>query len=166
MTIDTTLSTVVRRSDVAPVSWSGGEEGRFLLRAEDTDGRFSYYEVSVPPGEGTVLHRHEAMDETFHVLDGTFEIVVGADTHRVAAGTVVYGRRGINHAFRNIGSSVGTLLCITTPGGIEQFFNELSELLHEEPPAGWERLHELATRYDIVVEPQQPPATEHTEEMT
>jgi mannose-6-phosphate isomerase-like protein (cupin superfamily) len=146
----TATGKLVRLDEIVPISWSGGEQGRFLLRAEDTDDRFSYYQVIVPAGEGTVTHLHEAMDETFHVIDGEFEITVGDQVHHATAGTLVYGARGIAHAFCNIGERPGTLLCITTPGGIEVFFEELSELLHEDPPAERARLSELATRHRIV----------------
>jgi quercetin dioxygenase-like cupin family protein len=144
---------MVRLGEVVPISWSGGEQGRFLLRGEDTDNRFSYYQVTVPAGEGTLIHLHEAMDETFHVIDGEFGITVGDRVHCATAGTLVYGPRGIPHAFRNVGDQAGTLLCITTPGGIEVFFEQLSELLHEDPPAEWQRLSELATRHRIVTFP-------------
>ena len=150
MSAATVTGKVIRLDEVVPISWAGGEQGRFLLRAEDTDNRFSYYQVVVPAGEGTLTHLHEAMDETFHVVDGNFDITVGNDVHHATAGTLVYGPRGIAHAFRNVGERAGTLLCITTPGGIEVFFEELSELLHEDPPAEWHRLSELATRHRIV----------------
>jgi mannose-6-phosphate isomerase-like protein (cupin superfamily) len=149
---------LVRLDEIVPISWSGGEQGRFLLRAEDTDNRFSYYQVIVPAGEGTVTHLHEAMDETFHVVDGEFEITVGDQVHHATAGTLVYGARGIAHAFRNIGDRPGTLLCITAPGGIEIFFEELSELLHEDPPAEPVRLRELAARHRIVTFPDGRPS--------
>lgn len=159
MAVNAKAGTVVRLDTVEPITWSGEESARFLLRAEDTDGRFSYYEVVVPPGEGALLHLHEEMDETFHIIAGNFEITVGADTYHASAGTVVYGPRRVFHAFRNIGSEPGTMLCIVTPGGIERFFEELSDLLHENPPAEWSRMSELALRYRIVaVEPTATPA--------
>jgi mannose-6-phosphate isomerase-like protein (cupin superfamily) len=144
---------IVHRDHVRPVIWSGEETGRFLLRVEDTGGRFSYYEVTVPAGQGTLLHVHEDTDEMLHVVDGEFDIVVGRETHHALAGTVVYGPRGIPHAFRNVGTRPGALLCITTPGGVEQFFEELSDLLHEDPPAEWGRLSQLARRYRITALP-------------
>lgn len=143
-------ATIVRLAEVTPISWAGGETGRFLLRAEDTEGRFSYYVVVVPAGEGTVLHLHEQMDETFHVVDGEFEITVGSRTHSATAGTVVFGPREVTHAFRNVGPGPGTLHCIATPGGIEHFFEELSDALRESPPAGWARLNQLAEQHGIL----------------
>jgi len=141
---------VARLADIEPITWSGKEAARFLLRAEDTGGRFSYYQVVVPAGEGSLLHLHKQMDETFHVVDGEFEIVIGPDAYNATAGTVVYGPRGIAHSFRNVGDREGTMLCVTTPGGIERFFEELSLLIHSVPPPQWSQLHELAARHQIV----------------
>jgi quercetin dioxygenase-like cupin family protein len=150
------MSAVVHRDAVAPITWAGEETGRFLLRSEDTDGRFSYYEVIVPAGHGTLVHVHADTDEMIHVLAGEFEIVVGEEVHRCPAGTVVFGPRGVPHAFRNVGPGPGTLLCLTTPGGIERFFEQLSVLLQAD--SSWPELDELARRHGITaVSPHDPP---------
>lgn len=144
---------VVHVDALEPISWSGEESGRFILEADDTGGAFSYYQVVVPAGQGTVLHRHDDMDETFHVVGGEFEITVGPERHHAGAGTVVLGPRGVAHGFLNVGDGPGTLLCITAPGGIEHFFRELSGLLHADPPAGWDELKALAARHHITTYP-------------
>ncbi len=150
------VATVVHLAEVKPITWAGEESGRFLLRAEDTGGRFSYYQVVVPAGEGSLRHLHEEMDETFHILDGEFEVIVGGETHHAPAGTIVYAPRNVVHAFQNVGSRPGTMLCITTPGGIERFFEELSDLLHADPPAEWSQMSDLAARYRIVAFKDEP----------
>lgn len=141
---------IVRLGDVRPMNWAGGEAARFLLRGEDTGGLYSLYEVIVPPGEGSVFHIHQDMDETFYVVDGEFEINLGGDLHRVATGVLAYGPRGIGHSFVNTCDRPSTMLCTTTPGGIEHFFEELSLLMREQPPPGWERMRALASRHRII----------------
>ena len=106
--------------------------------------------VVVPPGEGSVFHIHLDMDETFYVVDGEFEIRLGDDVHIVPAGVLAYGPRGIGHSFVNISDKPSTMLCMATPGGIEKFFEELSQLMKAEPRPEWESMRDLANRHRIV----------------
>ncbi|MGW2373630.1 MULTISPECIES: cupin domain-containing protein [Kitasatospora] len=146
---------VVHSDEVEPITWSGEEAGRFLLRSEDTGGQYSFYEVTVPAGQGSHFHVHEDTDEAFYIVEGEFEIHLGDVVHRAPAGTVVYGPRGVVHAFRNTLDEPGRMLCVTTPGGIERFFEELSTLMKQDPPADWSQMQELATRHRIVAFPDQ-----------
>ncbi|WP_171166024.1 cupin domain-containing protein [Streptomyces sp. I05A-00742] len=141
---------VVHRDDVEPITWGGEESARFLLRAADTGGLYSYYEVSVPPGEGSLYHLHHHMDESFHVTEGEFAIKVGDRTHTAPAGTVVFGPRGVAHSFHNTGEGTGRMLCTATPGGIEAFFEDLRDLIASDPPPRWANLHQLAAVHGIL----------------
>jgi len=47
---------------------------------------------------------------------------------------MAFGPRGTPHAFQNIGETPGRLLVITTPSGLERFFEEFAALL--PGPAG------------------------------
>jgi quercetin dioxygenase-like cupin family protein len=150
---------VVHLDDVEPITWGGAEAARFLLRGEDTGGRYSFYEVSVPPGGSTLFHVHEDMDEAFYTTEGEFEINLGGAVHKAPAGVLVYGPRRIGHSFVNTWHRPSKMLCTTTPGGIENFFCELSELTQQEPPPEWDRMRELAARHRILAfRPQSVPA--------
>jgi mannose-6-phosphate isomerase-like protein (cupin superfamily) len=149
----TTAGRVVHLDDVEPIRWAGEESGRWLLRGEDTGGRYSFYEVTVPAGQGALFHIHEDMDEAFFVTAGEFEIQIGEQAHRTTAGALVYGPRSVGHSFRNTWDKPSTMLCITTPGGIEDFFTELSDLLRADPPPEWERMRALAAKHRIIAFP-------------
>lgn len=136
--------------DIEPIRWGGEEAARFLLRGTDTAGRFSFYEVSLPVNEGSLLHVHQEMDETFFVTEGEFAIRLGEEEFELPQGAVLFGPRGIAHAFRNTWSKTSKMLCITTPGGIEDFFEELSALMTAETPPEWENMRELAARHRII----------------
>lgn len=133
---------VVSRDEVEPVCWFG-EEGRFLLRKEDTGGLYSFYQITTQPGSGPPLHVHETADEAFFVNKGTYEFEVGGVTETITAGTVIYGPRGVPHRFLNVGDEPGQLLVIATPGGVENFFIGLSELVSGGAP-DWSKMQELA----------------------
>jgi mannose-6-phosphate isomerase-like protein (cupin superfamily) len=141
---------VVRLADVEPIRWGGEEAARFLLRGDDTGGLYSYYEVSVPAGEGSIFHVHEDMDETFFVVEGEFEVKIDDTVHAAPEGVLVYGPRGRGHSFHNTWDKPSKMLCVTTPGGIEDFFTELSALMSEPSRPDWERMSELAAKHRII----------------
>ncbi|WP_242888577.1 cupin domain-containing protein [Actinomadura litoris] len=149
--------------DVTPVRWGGQEAARFLLRGTDTAGRFSLYEVSLPANEGSIVHTHEHMDETFFVVEGRITVRLGDEEFDLRAGTVLFCPRAIPHAFRNSGTGTAKILCVTTPGGIEDFFEELSALMAGATPPEWPRMREVAARHGIVAHP---PATSSSGERT
>lgn len=138
---------VVSRDQVHPYCWLG-EEGRFLLRKEDTGGLFSFYQITTRPRSGPPLHVHNAADEAFFVNRGRYEFEVGGVTETVTEGTVVYGPRGVPHRFLNVGDEPGQLLVVATPGGVEDFFIGLSELVARGKP-DWAKMQELAGRNDM-----------------
>jgi quercetin dioxygenase-like cupin family protein len=148
--MDTGQPKIVRLAEATPMSWAGEEQARFLLRGTDTGGLYSFYEVIVPPGEGSVFHIHEDMDETFYVVDGEFQITLGADVQQVPAGVLAYGPRGVGHSFVNSCDKPSTMLCVTTPGGIEHFFEELGKLTKRRPRPPWEEMRDLASRHHII----------------
>ncbi|MFG2652132.1 cupin domain-containing protein [Streptomyces sp. NPDC048436] len=135
---------VVSRDSVEPVCWFG-EEGRFLLRKEDTGGLYSFYQITTQPGSGPPMHVHETADEAFFVNQGRYEFEIGGVTEVIEAGTVIYGPRGVPHKFLNVGDGPGQLLVIATPGGVENFFIGLSELVSKGRP-DWDKMQELANR--------------------
>ncbi|MFG2792108.1 cupin domain-containing protein [Streptomyces sp. NPDC048419] len=139
---------VIVRDEVAPVRWTV-EEGRILLRSEDTGGLFSFFELSTPPGGGPPLHLHEGLDETFYVIEGAYEIQLGDRIHEAGPGTLLHGPRGIGHGFRNIGDGVSRMLCISTPGGSEAMFEGLAELLGRGTPPDRSAIEALVARHDI-----------------
>jgi len=138
---------VVNRDDVEPVCWFG-EEGRFLLRKEDTGGLYSFYQITTSPNSGPPLHVHETSDEAFFVNKGSYEFEVGGVTEVINAGTVIYGPRGVPHRFLNIGKEPGELLVVATPGGVENFFIGLAELVASGRP-DWEKMQDLANRHNM-----------------
>jgi quercetin dioxygenase-like cupin family protein len=139
---------LVVRDEVDPVLWMG-EQGRFLLRKEDTGGLYTFMEVTTPPGGGPPLHIHDAEDEAFFVTEGEYEIRVDGELHIAKPGTVAYGPRGVSHQFRNIAERPSRMLVIVTPGGVEDFFIGLSKLLAGGRRPDWEEMAEHATKHQM-----------------
>jgi quercetin dioxygenase-like cupin family protein len=95
------------------------------VTGKDTQGAFAVVEATIAPQVGPPPHVHSREDETFYVLEGTFEFRVGDRTIAATAGDIVYGPRGIPHAFKNVGTTTGKLLGVATPAGFEEFVAEV-----------------------------------------
>lgn len=139
---------IVDPSDIEPVRWHV-EQGRVLLRAEHTGGVFSMMEFITPPGGGPRPHVHEREAETFYVLEGTYEILVGERTVRAEPGALVHSPGGFAHGFRNVGDAPARLLCTFTPGGAEGMFEEMADLLAGGAPPDPAQVAELLGSYGI-----------------
>ena len=81
---------------------------------------------------GPGIHAHPGFDETFYVVSGEWEFVVGDEAVVAEAGTVVHLPRGVFHAFRSTGAADGRLLGVAVPGGIEDFFEEAAKTANDD----------------------------------
>jgi quercetin dioxygenase-like cupin family protein len=104
--------------------WIAGDTVWLKATAADTGGAFTLIEVLAAPGGGPPPHIHVNEDETFYVLDGLFDVLVGERTVRAERGAVVVVPRGTVHRFGCRGNRPGRLLILFTPGGIEGFFRQ------------------------------------------
>lgn len=103
-----------------------------------TNGSLTVLELVIGPNKGPALHTHLREDELWYVIDGDFRFKAGGAMLRASTGGMAFGPRGTPHAFQNIGETPGRLLVITTPSGLERFFEEFAALL--PGPAGPEAL--------------------------
>jgi mannose-6-phosphate isomerase-like protein (cupin superfamily) len=94
-----------------------------------THGSLTVLEFVIGPKKGPALHTHLREDELWYVIDGDFRFKAGGAMLRVSTGGLAFGPRGTPHAFQNIGETPGRLLVITTPSGLERFFEEFAALL-------------------------------------
>lgn len=107
--------------------WGPGELMTFLITGDQTQGAYFLSEISVAPGGGTPPHIHHREDESFHLLEGTLTIQVGAETITASPGDFVYLPRGIAHSFRNTGAAIAKACVLVSPAGLEGFFAEVFE---------------------------------------
>jgi mannose-6-phosphate isomerase-like protein (cupin superfamily) len=136
------------RTPVAPFAVQSGEGTALETPLGDvitikaatrqTNGSLTVMELVIGPKKGPALHTHLREDELWYVLDGDFRFKAGDAMLRVSTGGMAFGPRGTPHAFQNIGEAPGRLLVITTPSGLERFFEEFAALL--PGPAGPEAL--------------------------
>jgi quercetin dioxygenase-like cupin family protein len=126
--------------------WVAGGLVTLKVGGEDTDGAYSLFEVELQPEVGPPPHVHHREDETFCVLEGELEFLVGERTIRASAESVIYGPRNVPHTFKNVGTTPATMLAFVTPAGIEEFFEEVGEEATERsspPPFGQEEIERI-----------------------
>jgi quercetin dioxygenase-like cupin family protein len=125
---NSTILTVVEPGDGDSVSIPGFG-AVFKLSSETTAGLVSIVEHPFEVGLITAAHRHTNEDEHSLVLAG--EIGFRSDDSEVVlgAGGYITKPRGQMHAMWNAGTQPGRIVEVITPGGFENYFRELSELL-------------------------------------
>jgi len=97
------------------------------LGADQTDGMYSVFELIVPPEVGTGLHIDQDWDEYWHVMEGRFAFSLNGERKELLAGSFAFGPRGIPHSFRNVGETMGKLVMVTVPSGLEAFFRHVHQ---------------------------------------
>jgi len=105
-----------------------GDSVTVKATTRQTNGSLTVLELAIGPGHGPGLHTHLREDELWYVLEGDFRFKAGGAMLRASAGGMAFGPRGAPHAFQNIGDVPGRLLVITTPSGLERFFEEFAAL--------------------------------------
>ena len=101
-----------------------GDTYTILLTGDDTNGRFCLIDMHVPPGGGPGPHRHD-FEETFIVLEGQIETTFRGEKGVVREGEVLNIPSDAPHVFTNATGAPVRLLCICSPAGQEQFFQQI-----------------------------------------
>ena len=119
--------------------WAAGDLMTIVLDGAATGGRCFVMEQVVPrhvqpPGR----HSHREEDHVWYVQDGTGRFYVGDTETRAGPGDILFGPRGIPHAF-SADSAELRVLVVTMPAGLERFFQATGEPARGDgpPPPGW-----------------------------
>jgi mannose-6-phosphate isomerase-like protein (cupin superfamily) len=126
---------------------------RPLIPAEVADGSFSAFALALAPGSGSGTHRHHGERETFFVTRGEIAFRLEAEEFTASAGACISIPPGMGHSFRNAGPEVAEAVIVVNPGGLEQYFRELREVLTTpSDPEAAERVADLNRRYRLEFE--------------
>jgi quercetin dioxygenase-like cupin family protein len=127
-------------------SGARGDHYTFLVTGEESRGAYFAMEALVPPGGGPPPHIHTREDESFYLLAGQIEFLLGEQTVLAGPGDYVNVPRGTVHCFRNSGTETARMVLTFTPAGREKWFEETLERAPngaEDPP---DNIVEVAAR--------------------
>jgi mannose-6-phosphate isomerase-like protein (cupin superfamily) len=105
--------------------WFPGHSFCMKATGKDTNGMSGWVVCENGPRQGVPFHKHKKEDESFYVVEGTFEISVGDKTITGGPGTYAFGPREVPHRWTNVGTTRGRIMNVFTPAGFEAMFYEL-----------------------------------------
>jgi quercetin dioxygenase-like cupin family protein len=122
----------------------------YKVTSADSGGDLAALEVTIPPRTLVKPHNHSREDEFTVVLAGTVGARVGDQVVEAGAGASLAKPRGTPHAMWNAGAEPARVLEVLSPGGLEDYFEELAQVLREHaPPATYDA---LAERYGLTIQ--------------
>jgi quercetin dioxygenase-like cupin family protein len=101
-----------------------GNTYTILVSGKDTNGRYSLIDMLIPPGGGPPPHRHD-FEEAFTLLEGEIEVLFRGTSSTLRAGETVNVPANAPHSFKNVSDAPARLLCLCSPAGQEEFFQEV-----------------------------------------
>jgi quercetin dioxygenase-like cupin family protein len=139
-----------RPAETGPAFWGPGDHYTFLVTGDESGGAYFAMEALVPPGGGPPPHIHSREDETYYLLEGEIEFLLGEETIVAGPGDFVSVPRGTVHRFQNTGRDTARLVLTFTPAGIERWFEETLErapndVQAEDVP---DNVEDVAARYN------------------
>ena len=118
------------------------------LTRSQTGGAYYLFESEFDPESGNRLHVHRYEDEVVRVLEGAIEIRLGKRKLLAGAGGVAHLPKNIPHALYNPLKTPLRILAIAVPGGMEDFFDELSAAM-EDPEFDDTTRSRISQKYGI-----------------
>jgi quercetin dioxygenase-like cupin family protein len=96
------------------------------LTQPQTGGAYYLFEAEFDAESGNSLHVHRYEDEVVYVLEGAIEIRLDNQRLQAVEGGVAHLPKNIPHALYNPLKTPLRILAVTIPGGMENFFDDLS----------------------------------------
>jgi quercetin dioxygenase-like cupin family protein len=118
------------------------------ISGRDTGGTVAVVESHDVTHGGPPPHIHHREDETFQVIAGEYEFMVGGKTIVAGPGTTLFAPRGVAHTYRCLGNSANRLMVTLTPGGFEEFFEQIGALSPQEQ-SDISRVMEIAKTFGL-----------------
>ena len=140
--------------------WLLADLHTFKVVGADTGGAFTVAELTADPEMGPPPHIHRQADETFYILEGTFDFMLAGREFSAGAGAFVYLKGGVVHTHRAGGGKPAKALVMQAPAGVEKFIEEAGKPAahpnaRPSPPdmSELQRIVAIAQRHGIDVPP-------------
>ena len=130
----------------------------FKAVGDETNGRLVVAELVAGPEMGPPPHIHRHADESFYILEGTFEFSLAGWPFTAGVGSFVYLPKGVIHTHKAGGNSPAKALVMQSPAGVERFIQEAgtpatdtSARPSPPTPSDIERILTIAAKHGIEV---------------
>jgi mannose-6-phosphate isomerase-like protein (cupin superfamily) len=132
----------------------------FKLVGDDTRGSLVVAELNADFELGPPPHVHHNADESFYILEGTFDFSLAGQAFSAGPGAFVYLPKGVVHTHKAGAGARARALVMQSPAGVERFIAEAgtpaTDLSH--PPAAPEmsefaKIVAIAQKHGIEVPP-------------
>jgi len=151
---------VHRRSGEGKSFWLITDLHTFKIVGDDTNGAFTVAELIGDPELGPPPHVHRNHDESFYILEGTFDFSLAGRPFTARAGDFVHLPRGVVHSHRAAGGAAAKALVIQAPAGVERFIEEAGKPATDPSrrpappePSEFGRIVAIAQKHGIDVPP-------------
>lgn len=136
-----------------------GPLGAVLLAGAARTGGAAAFVIHplAPRALGSPVHTHTREDEWSFVLEGEVGVQLGDAVQVAGPGDLVLKPRGVPHAFWNAGDAPARLLEVITPGGFEDYFRRLGQVLSVAGPPDLEAIAAVAAEHGLDVDPASVP---------
>src|SRR3954447_10022148 len=129
-----------------------GLANRYLIEADDTDGRFALIEHTLAPRAlAAPMHTHQNEDEYSFVLTGRMGAQIGDEVLEAGPGELVVKPRGIPHAFWNASDEETRILELISPGHFASYFADIAPVL-ASLPLDFEKLGAVQAKYALTMD--------------
>lgn len=140
--------------------WLLADLHTFKVVGDDTNGAFTVAELTAGPELGPPPHIHHNSDESFYILEGTFDFSLAGRAFSAGAGAFVYLPKGVVHAHRAGGGVSAKALVLQSPAGVERFIEEAGKPATDPSirpalpgPSEFEKIVTIANKHGIEVPP-------------
>lgn len=134
----------------------GPLEIRFLLTGDDSNGRVSVFEFTVPAGKklAAPAHKNDAYEEILYGIRGTLTWTVDGTPFTVGPGQALCIPRGAAHRFDNLGTEDAKQIAVISPAVMgPAYFREAAEVINAAggAPPDREKMTEVFRRHGMTV---------------
>jgi quercetin dioxygenase-like cupin family protein len=138
--------------------WLLMDRHTFKAVGDVTNGAFTVAELVASPEMGPPPHIHRLADESFYILEGTFDFSLAGKAFSAGVGEFVHLPKGVVHTHSAGGGAPAKALVMQSPSGVEKFIAEAGKPVTDPskrpaPPemADFQKIVATAQKYGIDV---------------
>lgn len=135
--------------------WYIGHLMSLLVTSKETGNKYALLRATERKGLEPPPHIHTKEDEAFLILEGEVVYTVGSKTFNAKQGDLMFLPKNIPHSFKIQSEKLETLILLT-PGGLENYFVEMSKPAEElalpplpQGPPDLKKLIATASKYGV-----------------